>query len=410
MRFARRICWRFGVAPAQSASRARIAGPRLESGKPVEIHADRPRSSSRAILPPSTVNQTDIPVVDLRSDTVTAPDAKMREVMASAAVGDHVLGDDPTAAELERFAANLLGKEAALFFPSGIMANQAAILVQTSPGMEIVLDADSHILNFEEGAASAWAGVQARPVRSDDGLPDPERFAEAIGTPSRFLPVRGLVCLENTHNSAGGRVVPVDRMAAVVAVARERGVPVHLDGARLPNAEVAEGVPMREWAALADTVMVSLSKGLGAPIGSVLAGSAELMDRATRVRRRLGGGMRQVGILAAAGLHALRHNFSGIAYDHARAAAFARRIGDVPGLAVTVPDSNIVMIQVDSGATTTESIISGLEAEGILTTRFGPSRIRTIFHRDVDDAGLERAVEALNRVASEAAGVVGQVR
>ncbi len=324
----------------------------------------------------------------------------MRLAMAEAEVGDHVLGDDPTSAELERYVAELLGKEAALFFPSGIMANQTAILVQTTPGMEIVLDADSHILNFEEGAASAWAGVQARPVHSDDGLPVPARFAEAIGTPSRFLPVRGLVCLENTHNSAGGRVVPVDRMAAVVAVARERGVPVHLDGARLPNAAVATGTPMREWAALADTVMVSLSKGLGAPIGSVLAGSSELMERAIRVRRRLGGGMRQVGIIAAAGLHALRHNFDRIAADHARAKVFAERVSEIPGLVVPRPETNIVMVGVEAGVAATEAMIADLDSEGILTTRFGPARIRAVFHGDIEDAGLERAVAAVLRTAS----------
>lgn len=334
----------------------------------------------------------------------------MRRAMADAEVGDHVLGDDPTAAELERYAAELLGKEAALFFPSGIMANQTAVLVQTTPGMEIVLDADAHILNFEEGAASAWAGVQARPVQSEEGLPVPERFAEAIGIPSRFLPVRGLVCLENTHNSAGGRVVPVDRMAEVVAVARERRVPVHLDGARLPNAAVATGIPMREWAALVDTVMVSLSKGLGAPIGSVLAGSGEVMERAIRVRRRLGGGMRQVGIIAAAGLHALRHNFDRIAADHARAKEFAERLGEIPGLAVPRPDTNIVMIGVDAGVAATDAIIAGLVSEGVLTTRFGPARVRAVFHSDIDDTGLERAVVAVRRTvaAIPTAGATGR--
>ncbi|HEX2206024.1 MAG TPA: GntG family PLP-dependent aldolase, partial [Longimicrobium sp.] len=248
-------------------------------------------------------------VVDLRSDTVTKPTPDMRRAIAEAEVGDAVLGDDPTAAELERYAAELLGKERALFFPSGIMANQTALLVLCEPGTEVVIDAGGHILNYEEGAAPAWAGVQLRAVVTADGLLRPEQVAEAIRPPTPYLPRTSAVCLENTHNGAGGRVMRLSQLQAVAEAARERGVRVHLDGARLPNAAVASGVPMAAYAAHADTVMVAVSKGLGAPVGSLLAGTAETMERAWRVRRRLGGGMRQAGILAAAALHGLKHHF-----------------------------------------------------------------------------------------------------
>jgi threonine aldolase len=332
-------------------------------------------------------------VADLRSDTVTKPDEEMRRVIAAAEVGDHVLGDDPTAAELEEYVADLLGKDAALFFPSGIMANQTAILTQTSPGMEILLDSEAHILNYEEAAASAWAGVQTRGVVAVDGLPVPERFAAAIGEPSPHRPVPGLLCLENTHNGAGGRLMSVELMGEIAALARTRGIPVHLDGARLPNASVAAERPMRDWARLADTVMVSLSKGLGAPIGSMLAGDRRTMDTAIRVRRRLGGGMRQVGLLAAAGLHALHHNFERLADDHSRAATFARRVDELPGLAARQPDTNIVMIEIDPGLGTAGRLAGRLERLGVRTVVFGPGRIRAVFHNGIDDLAVERAVQ-----------------
>ena len=342
-------------------------------------------------------------VVDLRSDTVTRPSPEMRRAIAEAEVGDAVLGDDPTAAELERYAAELLGKERALFFPSGVMANTAALLVLAEPGTEAVIDATGHMLNWEEGAGAAFGGVQFRAVPSRDGVLRAEEVAEAIRPASPFLPRTTVVCLENTHNAAGGRVLRLVQMQAVEEVARERGCRVHLDGARLPNAQAATGLPMAAYAAHADTVMVALSKGLGAPVGSILAGSAELMEKAWRVRRRLGGGMRQAGILAAAGLYALRHNLDRLAEDHRRADALARACARVEGVVVPRPQSNIVMVDLEDARLDPAALLAAMSERGVRMTQFGPRRLRAVTHMDVDDAGIERAAAAFQEAAAAGA-------
>lgn len=344
------------------------------------------------------------PVVDLRSDTVTRPTPEMRRAIAEAEVGDAVLGDDPTVAELERYAAELLGKEAALYFPSGIMANQTALLVLAAPGTEAVIDDGGHILNWEEAAASAWGGIQLRAVRTPDGHLTPEIAAEAIRPRNAFVPQTAVVCLENTHNSAGGRVMPLERMRAVAAVARERGVAVHLDGARLGNASVATGTPMADFAAEADTVMVAVSKGLGAPVGSLLAGSAETMQRAWRVRRRMGGGMRQAGILAAGALYALRNHFPLLAEDHRRARLLAERVDALAGVASPVPDTNIVMVELEDARLDPAALLAALEARGVRATQFGARRLRAVTHMGVDDAGIERAAQVFEEVVAAALG------
>jgi threonine aldolase len=341
-------------------------------------------------------------VVDLRSDTVTRPTPEMRRAIAEAEVGDAVLGDDPTVAELERFAAGLLGKEAALFFPSGIMANTAALLVNGRPGTEAVIDAGGHILNYEEGAGAAWGGIQLRAVPTADGLLRPEHLAEYVRPDTPYLPQTSMVCLENTHNGAGGRVMPLAQLRAVAAGAKERGLAVHLDGARLPNASAATGVPMADYAAPVDTVMVALSKGLGAPVGSILAGSADAMRRAWRVRRRLGGGMRQAGILAAAGLHGLRNHFPRLEQDHRRARELAARAAGVGGLSVAAPETNIVMIDLADGRLQAAALLAAVETRGVRMSQFGPRRLRAVTHLDVDDAGIARAGDALVDAVGEA--------
>jgi threonine aldolase len=328
----------------------------------------------------------------------------MRRAIAEAEVGDAVLGDDPTVAELERFGAELLGKEAALYFPSGIMANQTALLALAAPGTEAVIDDGGHILNWEEAAASAWGGIQLRAVRTPDGLLTPEIVAEAIRPRSPYVPQTAVVCLENTHNSAGGRILPPGQMEGVCAVARERGVAVHLDGARLANASVATGVALAELAAGADTVMVALSKGLGAPVGSLLAGSAAVMERAWRIRRRMGGGMRQAGILAAAGLYALRNHFPLLEEDHRRARLLAVRAGELPGVRCPVPDTNIVMVELEDPRLEPATLLAVLEARGVRLTQFGARRVRAVTHMDVDDAGIGRAAEALGDAVRAAQG------
>ncbi|HVG45510.1 MAG TPA: GntG family PLP-dependent aldolase [Longimicrobium sp.] len=341
-------------------------------------------------------------VVDLRSDTVTRPSPEMRRAMAEAEVGDAVLGDDPTAAELERYAAELLGKERALFFPSGVMANTAAMLTLAEPGTEAVIDATGHMLNWEECAVAQFGGVQFRAVPTRDGLLRPEDVAGAIRAPSPYFPRTSVVCVENTHNTAGGRVLRLVQLQAVEAVARERGARVHLDGARLPNAAAASGLPMAAYAAHADTVTMALSKGLGAPVGSILAGSAETMERAWRVRRRLGGGMRQAGIVAAAGLYALRHNLERLEEDHRRADALARGCAAAAGVVAPKPQTNIVMLDLEDDALQPEPLLARMRERGVWMTQFGPRRLRAVTHMDVDDAGIERAVAAFREVVAEA--------
>jgi len=327
----------------------------------------------------------------------------MRRVIAEAEVGDAVLGDDPTVDRLEREAAELLGKEAALFFPSGTMANQAALHILARPGTEVLVQSGAHVVHYEEVAAAALVGVQLRALEPADAE-GAESVHAACGSPSRYLPEVSLLCLENTHNRRGGTVLPVERMAAMAEAARSHHLPVHLDGARLPNAAVAANLPMSAWAQHADTVMLSLSKGLGAPIGSILAGTRAAMEVGWRVRRRLGGGMRQVGLLAAAGLYALRHNLQRLADDHRRAARLAAGIEAIEGLDVLPPETNIVMIDVAPDRGPAERLADTLREQGVLITAFGPQRLRAVTHLDVDDDAIDTAVRVIRDVASRSIG------
>jgi threonine aldolase len=334
-------------------------------------------------------------VIDLRSDTVTRPTAGMRRALAEAEVGDDTLGDDPSVLRLQERVAGLLGKEAALFFPSGIMANQTAILVQAPPGTEVLIEASAHILDWEDAAAAHWGGVQLRPVVGREGLLDAELVRPALRPRSRFQAATALLCLENTHNAAGGRVLPLERFREIRQAALDAGVAVHLDGARLWNASAATGVPEREFAALADTVMVTLSKGLGCPVGSLLAGSAATIERAWRMRRRLGGSMRQAGVLAAAGLYALDHHRDRLAVDHAHARLFAELAAASPRLRVVPPESNIVMIELPATGPEAAAVVARLATAGILVSPFGAYRLRAVTHLDVDEAAIRRAAQAL---------------
>src|SRR5436309_10716161 len=328
------------------------------------------------------------PVVDLRSDTVTRPTPEMRRAIAEAVVGDDVYGDDPTVKELERRVAALAGKEAALFVPSGTMGNQIAVKCLTTPGDEVLLETHSHINFFEQGGIAANSGCLSHPVETERGMLAPEDLAAALRADDDHVARITLACVENTHNWHGGTVAPLDRVRELSAAARARGVRVHLDGARLWNASVATGVPIRDWAATADTVMMCFSKGLGAPIGSILVGEGATIGAARRVRKRWGGGMRQVGILAAACLHALDHHVARLADDHRRARDLADGLAGVPGVSVLASETNIVRVDLEHPALDRDRLRDALDARGVKVWPFGRRRLRLMTHLDVDDAGV----------------------
>jgi len=343
-----------------------------------------------------------VAVVDLRSDTVTRPTPAMRRAMADAVVGDDVFGDDPTVKALERRVADLAGKEAGLYVPSGTMGNQLAVAAQTTPGDEVLVDADSHIFKYEQGGIAVNSGCLANIVHGRGGVLSADALLSAVREEDEHNARLTLVSVENTHNRAGGRVVPLAALAQLSAAAWSRGVRVHLDGARLWNASVATGIPVDAWAACADTVMMCFSKGLGAPIGSILVGSNDVIRRAHRIRKRWGGGMRQVGILAAACLHALDHHFERLADDHKRALRLASGFRQARGLTVADPETNIVLIDLDDAALVPERLLSVLDSRGVKLLQFGPRRLRAVVHLDVDDEGIERAIQAMR--AATAAG------
>jgi threonine aldolase len=338
-------------------------------------------------------------IVDLRSDTVTRPSPGMRIAIADAVVGDDVLGDDPTVKVLQERTAKLLGKEASLFFPSGTQANQVGILLGSEPGSEVLCEANAHVFHYEFAGAAMWSGAQLRQVPTEDGLFTAEHARPYVRPASPHLMRTSLICAENTHNMAGGKVMPLEVLRGLRELANEHGIPLHLDGARLWNAAAATGVPPAEFAAQADTVMVSYSKGLGAPVGSALAGSAEAMARAHALRKRLGGGMRQVGILAAAAIYALDHNLARVGDDHTRARRLAEFVDRLDGFSVVPPDTNIIMIDVERDDISPADIVSRLEERGVWLLAIGPTRLRAITHLDVDDRGIERACEAFEELA-----------
>ena len=339
-------------------------------------------------------------MLDMRSDTVTRPTPPMRRAMAEAEVGDDVLDGDPTVRRLEARVAELLGKEAGLFFPTGTMANQAAVWTLTEPGTEIFVDAECHVLNYELAGAAALSGVQVRGVRGPGGgTMDAESLERSLRPVSPHYPSPSLVCLENTHNGAGGRVSPIAEMRAIEAVARGRRIPVHLDGARLWNASAATGSSLAELAAPADTVMVSFAKGLGAPVGAALAGSAAHMAKAKMVRKRLGGGMRQSGILAAGVLYALANHMDRLVDDHANAREFATIVENAGGATVVPPDTNIVMVDLPPSRDAFKVVAAAAE-QGLLLTPWNRTRIRAVTHLDVSADDVRRGAGILSSILS----------
>lgn len=336
-------------------------------------------------------------MIDLRSDTVTKPSPGMLQAMVDAEVGDDVFGEDPTVKELQSEVSALLGKEAGLFIPSGVMSNQLALRVHTNPGDEVILESGSHIANHESGAAGALAGVQLLSIKGSRGIIDPTEIKNSIRTGYYWEPNPRLVCIENTHNQAGGVVYPLETILETNEIIRERDLAFHLDGARLWNASIATGVSEAQYAAPFDSVSVCLSKGLGAPIGSVLVGSFEFIAKAHRFRKMYGGGMRQVGVLAAAGLFALRNQKDDLANDHARARILAEGLSTIAAFSVdpTRVETNIVMFDVDDDSI---SALEQMKAAGVLMVPFGPKTIRATTHRDVDDASINEVLRILNRI------------
>ncbi|MGE4631925.1 MAG: GntG family PLP-dependent aldolase [Planctomycetota bacterium] len=339
--------------------------------------------------------------VDLRSDTVTHPTEEMYRQMAAAPLGDDVFGDDPTVNRLEQVAAQRLGKDAALFVPSGTMANTIAVGTLTRPGDEMLLTEDSHIYLYEAGGSARLWGVHPRPQKSLDGCLDANEIRKSIRPEDAHQPRTSLVCLENSHNMQGGRVITAEQVAPITEVAGEFGLKMHLDGARIFHAEVALSTPAADIAAPFDTVSFCLSKGLSCPIGSLLCGSTDDIAEARRLRKLLGGGMRQVGVIAAAGLVALDEGIDRLAEDHRRCRELADGLRDLDGvqLAPDPPETNILFIRFeDLDGAGHEALVADLEARGIRTLTVGDLGIRAVLHRQIDDPGLHKTIETLRQL------------
>ncbi len=335
-------------------------------------------------------------IVDLRSDTVTRPVPGMRKAIAEAVVGDDVFGDDPTVNVLQERVVELFGTEAALFVPSGTMGNQVALASLTEPGDEVILDRQCHIFNYEVGAAPALSGLQFNPLDGDTGVITADQIRPHIRPRNLHCPVTRIITVENTHNRAGGHVFPVDEMKRIKKLADSCGIRVHLDGARLANAVVATGISFSEYVGCAHTVSMCFSKGLGAPIGSIIGGSAETIEKARRKRKQLGGGMRQAGILAAAALYALDHHLDRLAEDHVNARVVGEAIAAVDGLDLVYPvETNIVIFDVDTKFDTVDGLLARLQERGILAVPFGPTWVRMVTHLDVEPRDIAQVAGVL---------------
>ena len=343
-------------------------------------------------------------LIDLRSDTVTRPDSPMVEAMCSAPLGDDVFGDDPTVSELEELPAELFGKEAAVFVPSGTMGNSIAVGVHCTPGDEVIFEALCHTYNFECGGAARLWGVQAVSIAGDRGRIPLERISASIRADDVHMPRTRLVILEQTSNIAGGCILPFDYIESVSSLCQEKGLAFHIDGARIFNASAGSGIEVARYAACSDTVMFCLSKGLGAPAGSVLVGSAETVAEARRLRKLLGGGLRQAGVLAACGLYALNHNVERLIDDHRRAGELAGRLEelDIEELQVSSPDTNMVYLAWEGEDPGRYADFSqALRADGLMVVAIPNRGIRIVFHKDVSEEAAQQAGEILTRLLRE---------
>ncbi len=342
-------------------------------------------------------------MIDLRSDTVTMPTEGMRKAMARAEVGDDVYGEDPSVNRLQDMAAAMLGKRAALFVPSGTMANQLAIRAQTQPGQEVIVESTCHIVRYEQGAAGALAGVQLHWVTGERGLMTAQQVEAAIRPADAHNIPTALICLENTHNAGGGTIYPLSTIEKIRAIAVQHRVPMHLDGARLFNAVAATTLPPAAYAQHFETVSLCLSKGLGAPVGSLLISSdLQVIERARRFRRMYGGAMRQAGILAAAGIYALEHHVGRLKDDHEHAKKLARFLQHLPSVQIAPQhvDTNIVIFDIVDQRRTPADIVSALKEQGVLINAIGGTRYRAVTHLDISSKQIDEAAKAFSRVLS----------
>lgn len=340
------------------------------------------------------------PMIDLRSDTITRPTAAMRSAMAAAPVGDDVFGEDPTINELQEKVAKLLGKEAALFVPSGTMSNQIAVKVHTQPGDEILCETNCHIYLYEAGGPAVLSGVTCRTIDGHHGILDLAQLQGKIRPINEHLVRTRMVCLENTHNKGGGRIFPLTKVKDISNWAHENGLIMHLDGARLWNAMVATGISASTWAEPFDTVSVCFSKGLGAPVGSALVGSKDVIHKARFVRKLFGGGMRQGGILAAAALFALENHIDRLADDHKNAQILAQAIANTPGLTLDPPEveTNLIWFHVDPKLGTAHEFEERLASHGVLVHTLGPQTLRACTHLDVSTEQAQYAADVIEKV------------
>lgn len=339
-------------------------------------------------------------IADFRSDTVTKPTQEMRRAMYEAKVGDDVYGEDPSVNRLEELGAQLLGKEAGLFVTSGTQGNLISILTHTVPGQEIILESESHVFYYEVGSAALIGGVQTRTIPGEKGVLDPDKVEAAIRTDDIHFPATGLILLENTHNRAGGAVLSIADMTALSAISKRYCIPLHLDGARIFNAAAALGIEAKQLASQVDSVMFCLSKGLCAPVGSLIVGKKDWIERARKWRKRLGGGMRQAGILAAAGIIALEQMIERLPEDHDLAQYLATGLAEIPGLDVVFPETNIILIHLKDKNWTAPKLLERLAKEGVLATEFSPTTIRFVTHKDVNQEAADYALSVIKSILS----------
>ncbi|WP_448516353.1 low-specificity L-threonine aldolase [Pseudothermotoga sp.] len=341
-------------------------------------------------------------MIDLRSDTVTKPTAEMRKAMAEAEVGDDVYGEDPTVNRLEELAAEMFGKEAALFVASGTMGNQASIMAHTQRGDEVIIEADSHIFWYEAGAMSVLSNVMPHPIKGKNGAMDPDEVRRAIRPKDIHFPRTSLISVENTHNRSGGRVVPIENLKAIYEIAKEYEINVHVDGARIFNASIASKVPVKEYAKYADSLMFCLSKGLCAPVGSIVVGSKGFIERARKARKILGGGMRQAGVLAAAGIVALTKMVDRLREDHENAKFLAVKLKEI-GYMVNPEEveTNMVILRTDNLKVDAHQLLKAMKERGVLAVAFSDSSIRLVTHNDVSRSDILRALDVFEKLFRE---------